>query len=106
MGWISFSCKKKRSKTLKTQKKSYKKSKKSKKKSKKIKNRKFGSFRRFGSRRRFGKGSQYPGLNSIMGNYRPLGKMNTFQGYTGMSDSQRDAHYANIPNSLRSNFYV
>ena len=43
-------------------------------------------------------GSAYsPGLNSIMGNYRPGGPMNTFQQYTGMGDYQTLNHMDGIP---------
>ena len=64
------------------------------------------SRRRYGSRRRFGKGGQFPGLNRIMGNYRPPAKMNTFQELHSMGDYQRDTHFAKVPKSLRNNFYA
>lgn len=56
--------------------------------------------------RRFGSGAHGMPQNllGMMGN-NPNTEMSFSQAYTGMSPYQADVHMANVPESLRSNFY-
>ena len=54
-------------------------------------------------RRKFGR---QPGLVSMMGDFRPLSQMNTFQQRTGMSGPQMSKHMAGVLKSDRANFYT